>query len=120
MVQFPNGIRKRILRNGSSWSEINAVKEDKTMSGKPKRMLSASMAKRPFTVKMLFSYDEYLIFTDWYQNTCYFGLNSFSYPTIDRFGVRADKEYQFVAGSVPKYSNPSGKKIECTMEWEEV
>lgn len=83
-------------------------------------MLYASLAKRPFTVKMLFSYDEYLIFTEWYNNTCYKGLYSFAYPTIDRFGVKTDKEYQFVAGTAPQYSNPSGKNIECTMSWEEV
>lgn len=120
MVQFPNGIRKRILRNGSSWGEVSGFKEDKTLSGKPKRIMCASMTKRPFLVKMLFTYDEYLIFTDWYNNTCYKGLYSFSFPTVDRFGVKSNKEYQFAAGSAPQYSNPSGKNIECTMQWEEV
>ena len=84
-------------------------------------MLYASQKKRPFTVKMLFTYEEYLIFTEWYNDTCYKGLNSFSYPTIDSFSsVPVNKEYQFVADTAPQYSNPSGRLIECTMQWEEV
>ena len=33
---------------------------------------------------------------------------------------QSEKEYRFVAGQAPKYSNPSGDKIECSMQWEEV
>lgn len=83
-------------------------------------MLYASQQKKPFTVRMLFSYTEYNIFVDWYENVCFNGLNSFLYPTIDSFGTKIDKEYQFVAGQPPQFTNPSGKKIECTMQWEEV
>lgn len=120
MIQFAN-IKERVLRNGSSWSFISGVKEDKTMSGKPKRMLYASMAKKPFTVKMRFDYEEYLIFKHWYEEDCYFGLNSFAFPTIDSMSnQKIEKEYQFVAGAAPQFSNPTGKAIECTMQWEEV
>lgn len=118
MIKFPDGVRKRILRDGTSWSSINAVKEDKTRSGKPKRMLYASMGSRQFTVKMRFTYDEYLIFDSWYNHECYKGLNSFAFPQIDRIGGD-EKEYRFVAGSEPSYSNTSGKIIECSMTWEE-
>lgn len=134
MVIFPNGIRKRILRDGASWSNVNAVKEDKTRSGKTKRMLYASMTKRQFSVKMRFTYDEYLIFNDWWENECYYGLNSFGFPQVDKpynkeianAGTggttipKGWKEYRFVAGSSPQFSNPSGVIFDCTMQWEEV
>ena len=91
------------------------------MSGKTKRMLYASKMKKPFTVKMRFTYNEYTAFKNWYENSCFNGLYSFNYPTIDQFsGTVTDKEYQFVAGSAPQYSNPSGKYIDCSMQWEEV
>ena len=78
------------------------------------------MAKKPFSVKMHFTYDEYVLFDTWYNEVCYKGLNSFSFPRIDSTDKTVNKEYRFVAGSAPKYSNPSGKIIECSMEWEEV
>ena len=121
MVEFPTGVNKKILRNGTNWAGISAVKEDKTRSGKTKRMLYASQMKKPFSVKMHFSYSEYLLFKDWYENTCYNGLNSFAFPAIDIFAsIKPEKEYRFVAGSAPQYLNPTGKIIECTMQWEEV
>ena len=82
-------------------------------------MLASSMAKRPFTVKMRFTYDEYVAFDTWYNEVCYKGLNSFAFPQIDRIGG-SDKEYRFVAGQAPQYSNVSGNIIDCSMQWEEV
>lgn len=112
-------MRKRILRNGSDWSDISAVKEDKTRSGKSKRMLYASMEKKPFNVKMRFTYLEYILFDSWYNNDCFKGLNSFAFPQIDRKNG-AEKEYRFVAGNAPHYTEVSGGLIECNMQWEEV
>ena len=77
------------------------------------------MKKRPFTVKMYFTYDEYVVFDAWYNNECYQGLLSFAFPQIDS-PYNNEKEYQFVAGQAPQYLNVSGKIIECTMQWEEV
>lgn len=82
-------------------------------------MLANSMAKRPFNVKMRFTYAEYLLFDEWYNTVCYKGLNSFAFPQIDRING-SEKEYRFVAGTAPQYSNPSGQYIECSMQWEEV
>ena len=82
-------------------------------------MLAYSMAKRPFSVKMRFTYAEYLLFDEWYNNTltgCAKGLNSFAFPQIDRIGG-SDKEYRFVAGQAPQYSNVSGNIIDCSMQW---
>ena len=80
----------------------------------------ASMKKKPFTVKMHFTYDEYLIFDEWYRTTCFYGVNSFAFPKIDSINKLIEREYRFVAGSAPKYTNPSGSIIEATMQWEEV
>ena len=77
--------------------------------------MAHSLAKRPFSVKMIFTYEEYANFKTWYQETIKFGTLSFTFPCIDGTG---DAEYRFT--SAPQYSNPSGKQIECTMEWEEV
>lgn len=118
-VAFPEGIRKRILRNGTTWQDVCAVREDKTRSGKTKRMLASSMAKRTFTVKMRFTYDEYLIFENWYNNVCLKGLNSFAFPQIDLIDG-SEKEYRFTSTSAPQFSNPSGQLYECSMQWEEV
>lgn len=79
------------------------------------------MAKKPFNVTMRFTYAEYLLFKTWWEDTCYYGLNSFGFPQIDDWGNSvSEKEYRFVAGTSPSYSNPSGKYIECSMQWEEV
>ena len=80
----------------------------------------ASMAKKPFNVKMYFTYSEYVLFDYWYDNICFKGVNSFAFPQIDSTDKTLEKEYRFVAGSAPKYSNPSGQIIECSMLWEEV
>ena len=83
----------------------------------------ASMAKKPFNVKMHFTYNEYILFDEWYNSYestgCAKGVNSFAFPQIDRVNGN-EKEYRFVAGTSPKYSNPTGKIIECSMQWEEV
>jgi len=107
------------LRNGTSWQGINAVIEDKTRSGKTKRRLSHSQAKRPFTVKFRFTESQYEEFETWWENVCCFGLNSFKFKQINSSNG-SDKEYRVVAGSAPSYSNPSGDLIECSMNWEEV
>ena len=73
-------------------------------------MLAYSMAKRPFNVKMRFTYAEYLLFDTWYNTVCYKGLNSFAFPQIDRIGG-SDKEYRFVAGTSPQYNNVNGQLI---------
>ena len=119
MIGFAK-IRKRVLRNGSEWAEISAVKEDKTRSGKPKRMLYASMGSRQFTVRMRLTHAEYLIFTEWYNKECFKGLVSFAFPVIDSLNRVAEREYRFVSGTAPRYSNPGGKLIDCSMQWEEV
>ena len=80
----------------------------------------ASMAKRPFNIRMRFTYDEYVLFDSWYNSVCYKGVNSFAFPKIDSTDKTIEREYRFVAGTSQRYSNPTGKIIECSMQWEEV
>lgn len=77
------------------------------------------MAKQSFTVKFLFSLEEYQYFSNWYKTTILYGSKSFLFPQIDV--MNGDMvEYQIAEGGSPVYSNPSGDKIECTMKWEKV
>ena len=118
---WPANVNKRILRNPTSWSMLNKVVEDKTLSGKTKRRLANSLSKQSFSVKMRFSYDEFVRFKNWYENNIKYGLNKFYFPQIDDVdGEKNDVAYQFAAGSEPKISNPSGKNIDVTMTWERV
>lgn len=105
-----------------SWGEISGFIEDKTRSGKVKRRLATTQAKRQFSVKMNFSYEQYVSFRNWYQNNIKYGLKSFGFPNLDKVGHDTEdiKEYRFVSSGSPKYSNPSGKIVQCTMTWEEV
>lgn len=116
-VQWAEYVNQIVRRDGTSWSEIEGFISDKTLSGKTKRRMSASMAKRPFNVTMLFTYTEYLLFSYWYQNNLKFGTLSFEFPKIDGSG---NAEYQIAEGGAPSYSNTGGDKIQCSMVWEEV
>ena len=107
----------QIVRRESTWGEIQGFISDPTLSGKQKRRMSHSMAKRPFQISMLFTYNEYVNFSAWYQTTIKFGTLSFAFPKIDGSGTG---EYRFAEGGEPQYSNESGQLIKCTMAWEEV
>lgn len=123
MIQwYDTTYKNKVLRNGTNWSEIEGFIEDKTRSGKGKRRLSASQSKRQFNVKIRFKFEEQQRFSAWYQNECRYGLYSFGYPRIDEVGHNTShiREYRFAKGGQPKYSNPSGNLIDCTMVWEEV
>ena len=113
-INWASGVNQKIRRD-TTWSEISGYIADETMSGKAKRRMAHSLAKRPFSISMLFDYTEYGIFKGWYQNTIKQGTLSFNFPKIDGSGTA---EYRFT--QPPQYSNESGKVIRCTMEWEEV
>jgi len=103
------------IRRDTTWSEISGYISDETLSGKTKRRMAHSLAKRPFSVSMLLSYDEYTRFTQWYNSTIKKGTLSFNFPKIDGTGTA---EYRFT--SPPTYTNESGQLIRCSMDWEEV
>lgn len=117
---FDNTYDEKVLRNGSSWSEIEGFKEDTTRSGKTKRRMMASMGKRPVSVKMRLTYTQYTLFKTWYANTCKYGTLSFGYPRVDGTNRADIVEYRFATGGMPSYSNPTGKYIDVSMKWEEV
>lgn len=110
------GVNQKVRRD-TTWNEIQGFISDPTLSGKQKRRMAHSMTKRPFQVSMMFTYTEYLLFSNWYQETLKFGTLSFTFPKIDGVG---ESEYRFAEGGEPSYSNESGDKIRCSMVWEEV
>ena len=118
-VAWPDNINTKIRRNGTDWSDVCGFISDTTRSGKQKRRLAHSQGKRPFSVKMIFNLLEYSYFTNWYKTICRYGFYSFNFPKIDASGS-SYAEYRFQKDTYPKYSNISGKMIECTMSWEEV
>lgn len=118
-VQWNENVNKRILRDGTSWSNIAGFKSDETRSGKTKRRSYHSLEKRQFSVKMRFSLGEYTIFNNWYKNTLKQGLLAFEFPKIDSTSGSL-VVYRFTADGSPQFSNPSGDLIDCTMKWEEV
>ena len=115
-ITWADGVNQKVRRD-TTWSEVEGFISDPTLSGKQKRRMAHSMAKRQYQVTMLFNYTEYLLFSQWYQEDLKFGTLSFTFPTIDGVG---DSEYRFVEGGVPQYTNESGRMIRCSMTWEEV
>ena len=118
-IMWNPNVNTKVRRDGTSWSNVQGFITDKTRSGKPKRRYSNSMIKRPFSVSFIFSLEEYEIFEEWYNNTILKGTRSFLFPKIDSVSGKY-VEYQIADGGAPSYSNPSGKRIRCTMKWEEV
>lgn len=121
-VSWSPTVNKRILRNGTSWESKSGFLEDTSLSGKKKRRIAHSMEKRTFAVTMRFTVSEYTDFETWYNTYTRKGVYAFTFPRIDAVNQNDTENaiYRFVDGSAPKYSNPSGDLIECTMEWEEV
>ena len=117
MAQAWDSHVNQLARRDTTWSEITGFISDETLSGKTKRRMAHSLAKRPFSVTMIFTYDEYLYFSYWYKNTIKYGTLSFEFPKIDGSG---NAEYRFTSDGAPQYSQTSGKLITCTMGWEEV
>lgn len=114
-----SGVNQRIMRDGTNWGSPANFIEDETRSGKRKRRLYATQQKKPYQIKMRFTHTEYVAFDDWFNNTLKYGLYPFYFPAIDK-SVNTNKVYQFTKNGAPKYDNPSGKIVNCTMEWEEI
>ena len=113
-VAWDSHVNQKVRRD-TTWSEVTGFIADETLSGKTKRRMAHSLAKRPFSVSMLFTYEEYAYFKAWYHDDVKLGALSFEFPNIDGTG---NSEYRFI--SAPTYSNESGQLIRCSMEWEEV
>lgn len=119
VVNWDNRVNKRILRNGTSWSEPESFIEDETRSGKKKRRLYKSLANRTFSVSMRFTLEEYEYFREWYEYVCKKGFYAFYFPKVDSDDKTVVSVYRFTSDGLPSYSNSSGKNIECSMKWEE-
>lgn len=115
-VAWDEHVNQRILRV-TDWNDPDGFLEDETLSGKTKRRADHFMAKRTFGVHMRFTKAEYGYFRAWYELVCLRGVNSWNFPTIDGSGT---SKYRFKKGGSPRYINPSGVLIDCTMTWEQV
>lgn len=118
IVNWASGVNTKILRNGTSWSEVQKYIQDQTRSGKIKRRMYHSQAKKTFSVKMRFTPTEYETFKVWFEDTLMNGLYDFNFKQIDQYGHTTDKVYRF--STVPQYNAVSGNNIEVSMEWLEL
>ena len=116
---WATGVNQRILRDGAGWDSPSNIIEDATRSGKRKRRLYATQKKRVYQIKMIFTHDEYVTFDNWFNNELLYGLYSFNFPCIDK-KINGTKVYRFTPDGAPKYTNPSGNKVGCSMVWEEM
>lgn len=117
IVNWASGVPTKILRNGTGWDNALGFVEDETLSGKKKRRASHTSTRRPFNVAMRFTLAQYDLFQNWWDGTCRKGLYAFYFPKVDSTSG-TQSVYQFK--SAPKFDNPSGDYISCTMTWEEV
>lgn len=116
---WASNVNQRILRDGAGWDSPANFIEDATRSGKRKRRLYATQQKRVYQIKMNFTHTEYVTFDTWFQSTLKYGLYPFYFPAIDK-SVNTNKVYRFTKDGAPRYTNPSGKIVSCSMVWEEV
>lgn len=119
-VSWDSRVNTRVLRSGTSWSDATLFIEDETKSGKTKRRLAHSQSKRSFSVSMRLSPEEYEYFRIWFKETTFGGLYPFTFPRIDSVDPDETAEYRFTSDGAPSYSNPGGRMIDVSMEWEEV
>lgn len=77
------------------------------------------MESRVFSVSMLFSFEEYLYFKDWYETQTRKGFYAFLFPKIDSI-AKPLVRYRFKSDGLPQYSNIGGDMISCNMRWEEL
>lgn len=118
-IQWASGVNQKILRDGASWDSPANFIEDATRSGKRKRRLFATQQKSVYSVKMHFTHTEYVTFKGWFHSDLKDGLLPFEFPCIDK-SVDTNKLYRITKDGAPKYSNPSGNIVSCTMVWEEM
>ena len=117
--QWANNVPQTVLRDGAGWDSPAQFIEDATRSGKRKRRLYATQQKSVYQIKMNFRHDKYVIFDDWFKNELKYGLYPFYFPCIDK-STLGNKVYRFTKDGAPRYTNPSGKFVSCSMVWEEV
>ena len=115
MIEWNPDINKQIKR-GTGWKLPLGVILENTRSGKKKSRPANQLEGKIFDIQMIFSYEEYLLFENWYTINLRNGAETFSFPDV--FNSLVNKEYRIV--STPTFSNESGKVIKCSMQWEEV
>lgn len=117
-ANWPEGVRKRVLRD-TTWDMPVCAIADETRCGRRKVRPATQLTPDTFNVSMNFTYEEYLLFKQWFKTTLRHGALSFLYPQIDAVNGN-NVEYRFVPGSSVQPDNPGGKILHVPMQWEEV
>jgi hypothetical protein len=121
-MSWPANLQGRLvgsIQRPSTWNNPLGVIADQTRSGDFITRPNHVKTPRRINVVIQFTYDDYLIFDNWYENTIRRGVYSFLYPKLNlKEGPLT--EYCFNADSDPDYGNPDGDIIEVKMVWQEV
>lgn len=121
MINWAEGVNKRILR-ASSWETQTATVADETRCGRKKVRMSGNCQPQTFSVRMHMKLSEKKVFMEWFKESLFYGANTFAFPQVDALtGESAEnREYRFVPGSSISWSNVSADILEVSMQWEEV
>jgi hypothetical protein len=100
----------------STWNNPLGIIADQTRSGDFITRPGLVKTPRRINVVIQFTYEEYIIFDNWYENICRRGVYSFLYPKVNlKNGPLA--EYAFDADADLEYGNPGGDMVEVRMVW---
>lgn len=119
IVEWASGVNQRVMR-ASDWTFPVKVIEDTTRSGKPKRRMAHTFARKKISIVMKFKEEEYRQFITWFELELLSGANYFYFPRVDSSDSSDIGVYCISADSSVKGINESGKIIKVQMTWEEV
>ena len=118
MIAWPDGVNTVVLRETTGSIPVGVI-ADETRCGRKRTRPANQTAPRVFSVVMKFSYQEFIIFENWFLNDLRNGALSFAFPRIN--GIEKElTEYRFSPGTNYEWENPSGKIIKVNMQWETV
>lgn len=118
MRAWPGGVNTKVRRDTTGTVPVG-VTADETRCGRKRVRASNQLSPRTFSVTMMFTYDEFALFEDWFHGELRRGAESFLFPRINspEGGL---VEYRFTPGSSYGWENTSGKIVRVSMEWETV
>jgi hypothetical protein len=104
------------IQRPSTWNNPLGIIADQTRAGDFITRPNHIKTPRRLNVVIQFTYGEYEIFDNWFENTCLRGEYTFLYPKVNlKDGPLT--EYGIPADSDPEYSNPGGDIVEIRMTW---
>lgn len=118
MKSWPYDVPMKVARD-TTWELPTGTVADETRSGRRKVRPANFLQPDTFAVSITVDYDKYIVLRNWFRNDLRKGALSFGYPRVDEIGGGI-VEYRFVPGTSISCSNPKGKKVKLSMQWEEV